>query len=90
MMKFTGTVLKEDIRGRNTTFAVVVVARTVVHDREAAAKTAHDFQSVFPGLPVVLMAQDNNGLPIYVGRPDLVWFLADVPIKRIPWKEYTL
>jgi hypothetical protein len=89
-MKFTGTVLKEDIRGRDTTFAVVVVSQTVVHDRDAAAKTARDFQVVFPGLPVVLMAQDPNGMPIYVGRPDLVWFLAEVPIKRIPWKEYTL
>jgi len=89
-MKFTGTVLKEDVGGRDTTFAVVVVSQTVVRDRDAAAKTARDFQAVFPGLPIVLMAQDPNGVPIYVGRPDLVWFLAEVPIKRIPWKEYTV
>jgi hypothetical protein len=89
-MKFTGTVLKEDIRGQDTTFAVVVVNEGVVKDRDAAAKTARDFRTVFPGLPIVLMAQDTNGVPIYVGRPDLVWFLAEVPIKRIPWKEYTL
>jgi hypothetical protein len=89
-MKFTGTVIKEDIKGRETTFAVVVVTRAVVTDRDKASRTARDFGQVFPGLPIVLMAQDAAGTPIYVGRPDLVWFLADVPIQRIPWREYSL
>jgi len=89
-MKFTGTVIKEQVRGTDTTFAVIVVTRKIIHDRDIAARTARDFQQVFPGLPIVLMAQDSSGTPTYVGRPDLVWFLADVPIGRIPWKEYSL
>jgi hypothetical protein len=89
-MKFTGSVIKEDIKGRETTFAVIVVTRAVVENRDMATKTAHQFQIVFPGLPIVLMAQDAQGTPVFVGRPDLVWFLADVPVGRIPWREYTV
>jgi hypothetical protein len=89
-MKFTGSVIKEDIKGRETTFAVVVVTLAVVENRDAATRTAQQFQTVFPGLPVVLMAQDPTGNPTYVGRPDLVWFLAEVPIGRIPWREYNV
>ena len=89
-MKFTGSVIKEAIKGRETTFAVVVVNQAVVKNRDMASRTAHQFQCVFPGLPIVLMAQDPAGTPVYVGRPDLVWFLADVPVGRIPWREYTV
>ncbi|MFQ5509509.1 MAG: hypothetical protein ACE5FN_09270 [Leptospirillia bacterium] len=88
-MKFTGSLLKEDIKGTETTFAVVVVNQKVIGNRDEASKTAFNFQTIFPGVPIVLMAQDHNGTPVYVGRPDLVWFLADVPLRRIPWKEYT-
>jgi len=89
-MKFTGSVIKEDIKGRETTFAVIVVTREVIENRDTAVRTAKEFQFVFPGVPIVLMAQDPSGTPVYVGRPDLVWFLADVPVGRIPWREYTL
>jgi hypothetical protein len=89
-MKFTGSVIKEQVRGTETTFAVVVVTRKIIKDRDAAAQTARNFQAVFPGVPIVLMAQDASGTPTYVGRPDLVWFLADVPLGRIPWKEYNV
>lgn len=89
-MKFTGSVIKEDIKGRETTFAVVVVTRAVVENRDMASRTAQHFQCVFPGIPIVLMAQDSSGTPTYVGRPDLVWFLAEVPVGRIPWREYNV
>jgi len=89
-MTITGTILKEPIKGTEITFAVVVVKESVVTDRTLAAETARKFTSAFGGLPIVLMAQDSTGAPVYVGRPDLVWHLADVPISRIPWKQYNV
>jgi hypothetical protein len=48
------------------------------------------FSGVFPGMPVVLMAQDSRGTPTYYGRRDIVRFLGDISMSRIPWKWYTV
>ena len=48
------------------------------------------FSGAFPGMPVVLMAQDSRGTPTYYGRPDLSRFLANTPLGAIPWRRYTL
>ena len=44
----------------------------------------------FAGVPVVLMAQKENGTPVYYGDEDLVRSLADVPIDKMPWREYSV
>jgi hypothetical protein len=38
----------------------------------------------------VLMAQDTSGRPTYYGRQDISRFLASVPMRAIPWREYAL
>jgi len=85
-MKFQGALIKE----QGITFAVVVVKRYVVDNHTEAEKTIKSFQVVFPGAPVVLMAQDTRGIPTYYGRRDIAKFLAGVPVNAIPWKEYTV
>jgi hypothetical protein len=45
---------------------------------------------VFGGVPVLLMAQNDKGSPTYYGDRDLVRSLADIPIERMPWKEYSV
>jgi len=85
-MHFQGAVIRE----QGQTFAVVVVQRNVIDDRSAAAEAIASFCPVFPGMPVVLMAQDGRGRPTYYGRPDISRFLAGVPMEAIPWREYTL
>ena len=85
-MKFKGSVIKE----QGVTFAIVVVKKYVVDNRPEAEKAIQSFQPVFPGLPVVLMAQDSKGVPTYFGRKDISKFMANVPIQAIPWKEYTI
>jgi len=85
-MKFQGALVKE----QGVTFAIVVVKQSVVDNRSTAEKTIQSFRSVFPGSPIVLMAQDRRGVPQYFGRRDIVNFLAKVPMSAIPWKEYTL
>lgn len=85
-MTFEGAVVRE----QGVTFAVVVVKRHVVDNRSEAGEAIAAFQPYFPGLPVVLMAQDAWGTPTYFGRHDIARFLADVPLGAIPWERYTV
>lgn len=85
-MQFQGAVVRE----QGVSFAVVVVKKHVVDDRLRAAQTIGSFEPVFPGLPVILMAQDHRGQPTYFGRQDIARFLARVPLSAIPWREYTI
>ena len=85
-MRFQGAVICE----QGVTFAIAVVSRHVIDCRATAARTISSFASVFPGMPIVLMAQDRRGRPAYLGRGDLTRFLARLPLRAIPWREYTL
>jgi hypothetical protein len=85
-MKFQGAVIKE----QGLTFAVIIVKKSVIDNTYKANKAIQSFQPLFPGIPVILMAQDFRRRPIYYGRRNISRFLASVPIQAIPWKEYTL
>lgn len=85
-MTFQGAVIRE----QGVTFAVVIVKKYVIDSSAEANQTITAFQPVFPGLPVVLMAQDYQGTPTYYGRQDIARFLATVPLEAIPWKQYTV
>ncbi len=85
-MRVDGAVIKE----QGVTFAVMIVKSRLLDNRSEADKFIQSAQtSLFPGIPVVLMAQDSRGTPTYYGRPDLSKFLANVPMQAIPWKKYT-
>lgn len=85
-MTIEGAVIKE----QGVTFAVVIVKKHIVDNRIEATKAIRSFQPLFPGIPVVLMAQDFNGNPTYYGRDDLARFLANTPMEAIPWRRYTV
>ncbi len=85
-MRIQGAVIRE----QGQTFAVVVVKQHVIDNSSTAADAMAGFAPVFPGMPIVLMAQDNSGRPKYYGRRDISQFLASVPLQRIPWREYTI
>jgi hypothetical protein len=85
-MRFQGAVIRE----QGQTFAVVVVQRHVIQNRSEAADAIAGFGSAFPGMPIVLMAQDGSGRPTYFGRSDISRFLASVPMQAIPWREYSI
>ena len=85
MVKFQGAVIKE----QGVKFAVVIVKSNIVQMQNEARDTIKNLSRFFPGIPVVLMAQDSRGIPTYYGRPDIAKFLSSVPIRAIPWKEYT-
>ncbi len=84
-MRFQGAVIKE----QDVTFAVVIVKQHVLDISSEANDAIASFQPLFPGIPLVLMAQDSRGTPTYYGRRDIVNFMADVPMSSVPWREYT-
>jgi hypothetical protein len=85
MTKIQGAVIRE----QGVTFAIIVVKQHLLHSQIESRKTAYAFSAYLPGMPIVLMAQDSRGTPTYWGRRDIVDFLTNIHMSRIPWKEYT-
>jgi hypothetical protein len=85
-MQIEGAVIKE----QGITFAVAVVRPSVLNQPSTRDQAVAEFSEVFDGLPTVLMAQDSRGVPSYYGRPDIVDFMASVPLEAIPWQRYWL
>lgn len=85
-MRFEGAVIKE----QGVTFAIVIVKKHVLDNRSDTGAAVSSFQQVFPGMPIVLMAQDSIGTPTYYGRPDIVRFMATVPLHAVPWQEFSI
>ncbi len=83
-MTFEGAVIKE----QGVTFAVIVVRASATITTSGAQELISAYQRFFPGIPIVLMSQDGRGTPTFVGRKDIVRFLSNVSISRIPWKKY--
>ncbi len=85
MSQIEGAVVKE----QGITFAIVIVKQYVLNSTSECQKALLSFQSYFPGMPIILMAQDSSGTPTYYGRKDIAAFLANIPMSSIPWKRYT-
>jgi hypothetical protein len=71
------------------TFAVIAVKNYVVSSDSSRREAITSFGSHFPGVPIVLMAQDSRGTPTFWGRPDIVRFLSRVPVNALPWKRFS-
>jgi len=84
-MTFQGALVNE----QGVTFAIIIVKSHAVQHTAEAMSTQRKFSSVFPGVPIVLMAEDSRGVPAYYGRRDIVGFLSNTPMESIPWKEYS-
>lgn len=85
-MTFEGSVITE----QGVTFAIVIVKKHVLDSSNEANNAIRTFSPVFGYIPVILMAQDSQGIPTWYGRRDIVNFLRNVPLSAIPWKEYSL
>lgn len=85
-MQFEGAVIRE----QGVTFAVVIVRQHILDQSAQANDAIRAMQPAFPGLPVVLMAQNARGVPTYYGRRDISSFLANTPVRAIPWRRYTI
>jgi len=85
-MKIQGAVIRE----QGVTFAIVIVKMHIVNSQSQSEDAIRFFCALFPGMPIVLMAQDTRGTPKYRGCRDIVNFLANLHVSQIPWREYTV
>jgi len=85
-MQIDGAVIKE----QGITFSIVIVKSHILNNNSTSDEARRSFQPLFPGIPLILMAQDSRGVPTYQGRTDIVKFLANIDHNRIPWKRYTI
>jgi hypothetical protein len=83
-MQLEGAIIKE--QGQN--FAIIIVKSHVLNSSERDS-AVNQFSRYFPGIPIVLMAQNSRGVPTYYGRTDIVNFLSKLHISQIPWKKFT-
>ena len=86
MTRFQGAVIKE----QGITFAIIIVKKHIIDSKFSSDNMVKNCQSIFSGIPIVLMAQDYKGIPHYYGRTDIVNFMIKVPLQAVPWKEYTV
>ena len=84
-MSFDAAVVRE----QGVSFAVVSVKGHVVNSDSSRREAISAFATHFPGVPIVLMAQDGRGRPTYWGRPDIVRFLSHVPVGALPWRRFS-
>lgn len=76
------------IKEQGVTFAVVSVKQRLISAKSQANEAIIGFSNCFPGMPIILMAQDSRGTPSYYGRRDIVQFLRNVHPGQLPWKKY--
>ena len=77
------------MRAQGAPFAGVAVKGRAVNSDSSRREAMAAFGTHFPGVPIVLMVQDGRGRPTYWGRPDIVRFLAQVPVNALPWKHFS-
>lgn len=78
------------ISRQGQSFVIVLVGLSVASVPGEADLVIADLQPRFGGVPVILMGQEDDGTPVYYGRGDLTSLLDDIPVDRLPWKEYPL
>ena len=78
------------ITEQGVTFGIVIVKPQVLHSSQEQIGARALGTQAFGPIPIILMAQDNRGVPTYQGRPDIVQFLSNVFVQQIPWQRYTL
>jgi hypothetical protein len=79
------------VKEQGQAFAVVVIKSSVKNGGERALQeAAQSFCPAFPGVPIVLMWQDNQGIPTYWGRHDIVDFLKVLNPAQIPWRRWSV
>jgi hypothetical protein len=90
LMQFEGAHLRERAREGGYVDWWVVIVRASVFDSSTQCQRTRAALEAELGQPVVLMKQDSRGTPTYWGRPDLVDYMANVPLEDVPWQRFTL
>ena len=85
-MSFDGALINE----QGVRFGLIVVKQHVLHDAVSQRGVQGLGRRVWGNVPIILMAQDHTGRPTYLGRSDIVRFLAKVDVRRVPMRRWTV
>jgi len=83
-MKIKGAIIKE----QNVKFAVVETITATLKSKSEMEKIKQTFAPLFGGIPIVFMARNTKGIPVFIGRKDIVDFLSNNDVSKIPWREF--
>lgn len=80
------------VEEQGITFAIVVVNSSVFSGNSKKKLEIRNYFSDFFGkeIPIILMSQDQKGIPTYEGRSDIVNFLSKIDFERIPFERYNI
>lgn len=82
MIVQTATVTAESVE-----FRVVLSKMDLLKSPGEADMAIESLQESFAGGPVILMAQNEQGSPIYYGDQELVRHMKEISVEDLPWKE---
>jgi len=83
-MKIKGAIIKE----QNVKFAVVETTTATLKSKSDMNNIQQKFAPLFGNIPVVFMARNAKGIPVFIGRKDIVDFLSNNDVNKIPWREF--
>jgi hypothetical protein len=83
-MKIKGAILKE----QNVKFAVVETTTATLKSQSDMNMIKQKFAPLFGTIPVIFMARNAKGIPVFIGRKDIVDFLSNNDVNKIPWREF--
>ena len=81
--QFESAIITE--QGKN--IAVVSVQPAVFKNAMDATVIIKAMLSVFKGMPVVLVTKNDEGVPAFFGRSDLVLFLETINMNEASWSQ---
>jgi hypothetical protein len=74
------------ITKQSVTFTIVAVQLSVIQNKLERGRSQWAYSHIFPGMPIVLMTRDPRGVPIYIGRHDIIDYLKVTASSAIPWQ----
>jgi len=72
------------------TFALAIVKRDVISNLAAASRIEAALQTVFPGVSVILVAEDEDALTNYLSRRELSDFAGRLSCRVVPSSKISL
>jgi hypothetical protein len=69
---------------------IVLVPLMLVTNAGEADMRIADLRARFGNVELLLMGQEDDGTPRYHGDPELVALVFDLPLDKMPWKNYPL
>jgi len=83
-MKIKGAIIKE----QGVKFAIIETTTATLKSQTEMNTIKQKFSPLFGDIPMTFMAKNARGIPVFVGRKDIVDFLSNNDMNKIPWRKF--